>query len=264
MIALYVAPRAGIWCRSFSGWSDFTAALDSASEPAARIAEPVPELLPARESRRAPLLVRLALEVAAQTCRENNLSTTDVMSVFASAMGDTDITDYMCRTLAGASPMLSPTRFHNSVHNASSGYWSIGANNRLASTAVAAEADSFAAGMLEAATLAAGSRAPVLLVAHDVPAPHALQSVSTSRQAFAAGILLAAERVAPDWRAVRFGCRERRTETGASYAAWLETLRKENAAAASIALLAALARGGPFSIELPLGASTSIVLEPVG
>ena len=45
--------------------------------------------------------------------------------MFASTYGDLAITDYMCSTLAKAPMTLSPTRFHNSVHNAAAGYWSI-------------------------------------------------------------------------------------------------------------------------------------------
>jgi uncharacterized repeat protein (TIGR01451 family) len=59
-------------------------------------------------------------------------------SVFSSAHGDLAIVDALCRSLAQDPQLLSPMRFHNSVHNATSGYWAIGCRSREASTAVAA------------------------------------------------------------------------------------------------------------------------------
>ena len=38
--------------------------------------------------------------------------------MFTSTHGDLAITDYMCQTLATAPSEISPTKFHNSVHNA--------------------------------------------------------------------------------------------------------------------------------------------------
>ena len=54
---------------------------------------------------------------------------------------------------------ISPTRFHNSVHNAAAGYWTIGAGCMQATTALSAYDATFAEGLLEAlAQLADGRR----------------------------------------------------------------------------------------------------------
>ncbi len=45
----------------------------------------------------------------------------DLPCVFVSAHGDLSINDYACSTLATDPSVLSPTRFHNSVHNAAGG-----------------------------------------------------------------------------------------------------------------------------------------------
>src|SRR5690606_42059827 len=60
------------------------------------------------------------------------------------------ITDYMAATLASDPRSISRTRFHNSVHNAAAGYWTIGAGCTAAATAVSAGPASFAQGLLEA------------------------------------------------------------------------------------------------------------------
>jgi hypothetical protein len=82
-------------------------------------------LLPPNERRRAPDTVALALQVAQTACANARRDPALLPTVFASTYGDMAITDYMCGTLAKTPTMLSPTRFHNSVHNAAAGYWSI-------------------------------------------------------------------------------------------------------------------------------------------
>ena len=56
-------------------------------------------------------------------------------SVFTSAHGDLAVNDYMCATLATQPTAISPTRFHNSVHNAAAGYWTIATGCHAASSA---------------------------------------------------------------------------------------------------------------------------------
>ena len=56
-------------------------------------------------------------------------------SVFTSAHGDLAVNDYMSSTLATQPTAISPTRFHNSVHNAAAGYWTIATGCHAASSA---------------------------------------------------------------------------------------------------------------------------------
>ncbi len=88
--------------------------------------------------------------------------------MFASSHGDQSITDYMCATLAQAPTELSPIRFHNSVHNAAVGYWTIATGCHAPSTAVCAQRASFGAGLLEAASQVLAEQRPVLLVCSDI------------------------------------------------------------------------------------------------
>ena len=257
---LFIAPRAGIWCRSLSGWDQFRGALSSGREPDERLPEPVPDLLPVREGRRAPPHVRLAIEAGTQACRENGVDPGEVMTVFASAMGDIQITDYMCRTLAGPAPMLSPTRFHNSVHNTASGYWSIGAENRHVSVAMASQAYTFPVAMLEAATLAACEGGTVLLIAHDIAASVPLDAVCANHQPFATAILLSAHQITGHWRPLGAEYRREQAPWPEAGGDWLQRLADENYCARSLPLLAALAGGGPFQITLPVGEFASLRL----
>ncbi len=112
--------------------------------------------------------------------------------MFTSAHGDLGVNDYMCSTLAAQPTAISPTKFHNSVHNAAAGYWTIATGCREASTALTAFDASFAAGLLEAAAQCQADERPVLLVAFDVEAVGALKSVTAS-----AGLLACALVIAP-------------------------------------------------------------------
>ena len=66
-------------------------------------------------------------------------------------------------TLADAPRMVSPTKFHNSVHNASTGYWSIATGSHFAANAISAYADTVAASLLEGAVQAVEEDLPVLV-----------------------------------------------------------------------------------------------------
>lgn len=159
----------GLWGRGLTGYSALSALLH---EPRNLIEgdfeNPKPEAIAAKERRRAGLMINLAVEVAHQACEHAGIDKRLPPSVFVSAMGDTAITDYMCRKLAAPEKLLSPTKFHNSVHNAPSGYWTISAENRAPSSFVGGFTESFGTGLLEAASQCLGHQQPVLMVAYDI------------------------------------------------------------------------------------------------
>lgn len=185
-----------LWASGLPGWAwaapAFRGLADSApvAAPAPALARPSPTMLAANERRRAPDAVLLALEVAAAACQASGHRAADLASVFTSAHGDLPTTDAMCRTLAADPLLLSPTRFHHSVHNAASGYWAMASGSHAPSTAVSAHANSFAMGWLEAASQCHSSGAPVLLVGYDTPAVGALASVNPSRGLLAVALVL--------------------------------------------------------------------------
>src|SRR5688572_11813713 len=97
---------------------------------------PAPEILPAVERRRAAESVRYALSAAQEALAMSGISTRDTASVFASSGGDGHTLHQICEALAGPERAVSPTRFHNSVHNAAAGYWSIATGCRAASSSL--------------------------------------------------------------------------------------------------------------------------------
>ena len=180
----------GYWSNGLPSW---TAARDYAHTgvlPADAPSRPSPQLLAPNERRRAPETVAVALEVALAACTAAGRDPGTLPSVFASTHGDLAITDYMCTTLAEAPHTISPTRFHNSVHNAAAGYWTIGTACMQATTALSAGGATFAEGLLDAlAQLADGSEA-VLLVGYDNASVGALRSVNTATGLLGAALVL--------------------------------------------------------------------------
>jgi hypothetical protein len=180
----------GFWARGLPSWQAACAHLSGEAPPADAPTRPSPQLLAANERRRAPETVAAALEVALAACTAAGRDPATLSSVFASAHGDLNITDYLCEILASEPRSLSPTRFHNSVHNAAAGYWTIGAGAMAPATAISAADASFAQGLLEAlAQLATGTEA-VLLVACDGQATGPVARVSRSQGLLGAALLL--------------------------------------------------------------------------
>jgi Beta-ketoacyl synthase, N-terminal domain len=203
------------------------------------VQRPVATLLPPAERRRCAPSVAWALAVAQEAVTQSALDASAFAVVFASSDGDGDIVHRLCTALATPAAAVSPTDFHNSVHNAATGYWSIGAHSQAPSTAICAHDGSFCAGLLEAACQIAVEARPVLLVVVDLPYPPPLAPHRPVRHGFAVALAL---------------------EPGAALEISLGDGRPSalplgdfqgNAAAACLPLLAALARPGEALIRLP-------------
>ena len=144
---------------------------------------------------------------------------------------------------------VSPTSFHNSVHNAPAGYWSIATGSRLASTSVCAYDVSFAAGLLEAAAHTTVEHQPVMLIASDLPFPDPLHAFRPVEHSFAAAILLtpsAGQDPLMRWHIGLEPSADRDTSDPAEFPGSLLS----NPAARCLPLLAILARGKTETVSL--------------
>ncbi|GAA4855927.1 beta-ketoacyl synthase chain length factor [Luteimonas vadosa] len=183
----------GFWNDGLPSWDAARDLVASGTLPADPPARPVPRLLAPNERRRAPASVAVALDVAMAACESAGADPTELPSVFASTHGDLAITDYICATLAEHPLELSPTRFHNSVHNAAAGYWTIGSGCLQPTTAISSYDASFAQGLLEAMSQLAAGADRVLLVAYDTEATGPLSAMSGSRGLLGGALVLAAD-----------------------------------------------------------------------
>src|SRR5690348_6467941 len=181
----------GAWTRGTPDWSSLRALLrGEAGLREDAPARPAAIALPAGERRRAPESVLLAAEIAGQACAMARRDAARLPCVFASTHGELSVTDYMCATLASAPHELSPTRFHNSVHNAPAGYWTIAAQCTAGSSAVTGYHASFGAGLLEAAVLALADETPMLFAAYDIASSGPLAEMTRTTRAFGLALVL--------------------------------------------------------------------------
>ena len=256
----------GVWSAELSNWAAscdvlctdvFSTEVEKVLNAASR---PAPSLLAPTERRRAPDSVLLAIEVAQQACAMTGRDPRDLPNVFASAFGDLAINDYLCATLARSPQDMSPTKFHNSVHNAPAGYWSIATGCMESSTAISAGAATFGAGLLEAALLAQRESRAVLLAAYDIAAVGPIADIVPCRTAFGVALVLAP--ASP--RAVahlRVQPQHAATTELASAAGVLHACHRDNPAARGLPLLAALARREPQTLMLAAGACVNLRME---
>ncbi|MBS0455574.1 MAG: beta-ketoacyl synthase chain length factor [Proteobacteria bacterium] len=256
---LYIEGPA-LWAPTLPGWDIARATLRGEGAPTDPPAKrPAPQVLAPAERRRAPDSVAIALEVAAAAVAAAGRQAADLPCVFASAHGDLAINDYMCATLASEPTLLSPTKFHNSVHNAAVGYWTIGTGCMASSNSVASFDATFAAGLLEAAAQCACDHQAVLLTGFDVQAVGPLASAVRSEGMLAAAMVIAPER---SERAVAAFEWSLATGPAQPIALQSEAARalKGNALADALPLYEALARGGEAQLALPLSARLALRL----
>jgi Beta-ketoacyl synthase, N-terminal domain len=236
----------------------------SESYRAASMVLPPPGQLSPAERRRAIPSVRLALMVGAGAVEQAGYMAAALPAVFASSGADGDTISAIFAALVTPAREVSPTRFHNSVHNAPSGYWGIATQSREAVTSLSGYDASFGAGLLEAAVQAISGNRPILLVAYDLPYPEPLNSARRIEASFGAAFVLSS---APSDRALATlkigiatdptGKSSRCSDPG------LEQLRRGNPAARSLPLLVMLASrsAGWVCLDLSYG-SLDIAITP--
>jgi hypothetical protein len=100
------------------------------------------------------------------------------------------ITDHICNTLTMDPKHISPTQFHNSVHNAPSGYWAISSGNRAPSIYVGGFKDSFAVAFLEAAVICISKSQPVVMAAYDIQTNAPLVDTCGITESFGCALVL--------------------------------------------------------------------------
>ncbi|MEO5660702.1 MAG: beta-ketoacyl synthase chain length factor [Polaromonas sp.] len=187
----------GLLGPALSSWAQCRQQLDGSLPYRAGLCVlPLPMALPPAERRRAGAVVKVSLAVGQEAVAASGLQAADLPSVFSSSSGDATNCHEICSALASSDRLISPTRFHNSVHNAASGYWSISSGSMASSSVLCAHDGSFAAGLLEAMTQAVVEKTAVLLVAYDTDYPEPLRSMRPVPDTFGVAFVLAPQRSA--------------------------------------------------------------------
>jgi hypothetical protein len=218
---------------------------------------PSPAALPANERRRASQAVRLTLACAEQALRDSPFAADTLRMVFASDEGTGEVCQQMLETLA-TTRQVSPLLFHNSVHNAPSGYFSIGYRNRQSATSVSLGAQSFASGLLCAASEASVTGQPVLLLAYDPAMTGPMNALLPVVQATATAWVIDANETTAQSRSVlgsfELSLHAAAGDAGAALPAWLPATWAANSSVQSLTALAMLGDSETRTCELRLGA----------
>jgi hypothetical protein len=206
---------------------------------------PAPSMLSANERRRASQATKLALAVAEEAAVMSAIPPEKLRGVFGSSNGDGATVGAILEALTTADGAVSPTQFHNSVHNAAAGYWSIGVRSSQPATCLGCNDWTVAAGLMKAVSECAVERAPVLLCLYDLPLPAPLNSFRQVPEAFGAALVLTHERTDSALGRLRVGFVAEPCAEGSEFArgAGLDALSAAHPIARILRLLEGLAAG---------------------
>ncbi len=242
----------GLWAPGLAGWSTSREIL-AGRQPYREtpLVRPSPAILPPTERRRSGNTVLLAVQVAQEAMEHAAKNPHDVATVFASSSGDLEITHDLCTALAQPERLMSPTKFHISVHNAAAGYWNIATGSQQVSTSLSCHDATFAAGLVESIAQGVGECRPVLFVAYDWPPPPPLHAKCPLSAAFGVGMMLSPQQSGQSIAALNveliISCTSPFSIMDDTE---LEALRGGNPAARALPLLAAMARRQPTVVTL--------------
>jgi hypothetical protein len=241
----------GLCGPGLAGWEASRAMLaGSQSFRSAQVVVPPSTLLPANERRRMVATVKLTMAVGSEALFHAGRDAAATATVFTSSGGDGDTVHGILESLATPEREVSPTRFHNSVHNAPAGYWSIATHSREPTTALCGHDISFAAGLLEAAAQATVDSRAIALIAYDLPYPEPLNSVRTILTLFGVGFVLSPEEGEHSLARLTIELKRGASKPTPMAEPALEDIRQGIPAARSLPLLAALARGSSETVTI--------------
>jgi hypothetical protein len=220
---------------------------------------PAPVALPPAERRRTGAVVKLALAIGFEATTRAGIDPSTLPTVFSSSGGDGDNCHEISQVLASSDRQLSPTRFHNSVHNVAAGYWGIAASATAAANVLCAFDASFAAGLLEALTQVVVEHTPLLLLAYDTQYPQPLRDKRPISDALGVAFVLAPDKrrsaLARITATLSEGPNDRMSDPQ------MEALRVSIPAARSLPLLRQLARRESGSVTLDYLEHTRLAVE---
>lgn len=181
----------GCWGEGLHGWPTVQNILrGEASLCAESLKLPAPTSLPINEQRRASQIIRLAVLCAEEACQQTPYKPEDLPVIFASSNGDGFIINRILESLTTPGRAVSPSLFHNSVHNAPAGYWMIGHHSHQPAVSLGLHDETLPAALLKAAIEAHIEQRPVLFCIYDAPVPGSLGTARRTDHAFSCAFIL--------------------------------------------------------------------------
>jgi hypothetical protein len=235
----------GILGPGLSDWHNARAILrDEQQFQSTDVTLPAIAALPPAERRRTGAVVKLAIGVGMQALEQTDHAPADMATVFTSSGADGDTIHAILTVLTTGACEISPTRFHNSVHNAPSGYWALACEATAPSTSLCGFDGSFAMGLLDAAAQICVDHRPVTLISYDHPYPEPLHAARLLQNIFGVSLVMTPQRRPGSLAELRITPRQDDAAGSVMDEPGLEAIRRDNPAARSLPLLEAVARGG--------------------
>jgi hypothetical protein len=163
----------GLWT---PGYADVDSWFDGKSDES--VTRPEAALLAGPHKRRASLLTRMAVEALGQAAAQAEADPATAASVWATVHGEIKIAVDLLGMMNEGEGKLSPTKFHNSVYNTASGYFTMACGNRAPATTLSGGSEIVAMALLEAAGMLAEGAGEVMLVLADEPYPEPFEYAS--------------------------------------------------------------------------------------
>ncbi len=249
----------GLYAPGLEGWENSQAVLRQERPYLLQELPPYkPALLPSNERRRATDSVRIAFGACEDAIGGRTADALKLAGVFVSSGGDYVVHDQICRALLQERRMLSPTQFHNSVHNAPGGYWSIASGSCAPSVSLSAFDFSISAGFMEVLPLILLDKTAALLVFSDSATPQPLVQERPVDQAFACALWLTPEHTAQSLATIQLQLLHEEFPESRVSQAELQTLYDSNPAAHCLPLLEALAQRVSQELFFPTAAGASL------
>ena len=253
----------GLTGPGLAGWTSSQAVLGGQMPyQSAKTILPSHALLPAAERRRSGAIVKLTLATGLEAIAAAGLDAASLPSVFSSSGGDGENCHAICEMLASSDRQISPTRFHNSVHNTAAGYWSIATGAMASSSVLCAFDASFGAGLLEALSQVVADETRTVMLACDTPYPEPLFSARPIPDAFGIALVLAPQRSAQTLAKITVSLSDAAADRFDDDA--LENLRIGIPAARGLPMLRALAQRADCRVVLDYlhGATLAVEITP--
>ena len=220
---------------------------------------PVPTSLPSAERRRASRVIKLTLGVGLEAVAHAQADVSTLATVFSASGADGHNCHAICEQLATDDRQISPTRFHNSVHNAAAGYWGIATRAMAPCQVLCAFDASFGAGLIDALGQVVLDRQPTLLIAYDSEYPEPLRAKRDTPDCGGVALLLSPERGPRSLACIKVSPTTAAAQPLGEPA--LETLRQQIPALRALPLLRALAKGSSETVVLDYLAPMQLKVE---
>lgn len=200
-------------------------------------------ILKPNEARRTSETIKMVLQTCEESMTQSSFDAQQLYSVFVSSDGDPNILQSICSELASEDKFVSPTQFHNSVHNAPAGYWTIGQQSMKGANSLACGESSISGGLLEVQSLLETSEEQVLLTCFDLQSPQPLSSARKIAYSMANSFILTKNKTEHSLFSLEINrLNASENEAMVMEDGFLDKLRTDSAAGKSLAFLQAVAQ----------------------